>query len=203
MRLARFLLAFFKPLFFLLFPYRVTGRENIPSAEDPRPLVVCPNHISDIDPVFLLMAMKRHVYYMAKAELFQNRLAAWFVGKKFGAVPGKRGAGDTGAVGTAREIVNSGRVLGIFPEGTRSRDGKLGRAKSGAALVASQTGAYILPVAIRARDQKVRLFRRTTLIFGEPISPAELHLEDAEHPDLRYASRYIMDRIARMLEESP
>lgn len=134
MRLARFLLTFFKPLFWLLFPYKVIGRENVPPEGDPTPLMLCPNHISDIDPVFVLMAMKRHVYYMAKAELFRNKLAAWFVGMKFGAFPVKRGAGDTGAIDTAKQIVESGKVLGIFPEGTRSKDGKLGRAKSGAAL---------------------------------------------------------------------
>ncbi|HIZ19916.1 MAG TPA: 1-acyl-sn-glycerol-3-phosphate acyltransferase [Firmicutes bacterium] len=202
MRLARFLLTFFKPLFWLLFPYKVIGRENVPPEGDPTPLMLCPNHISDIDPVFVLMAMKRHVYYMAKAELFRSKLAAWFVGKKFGAFPVKRGAGDTGAIDTAKQIVESGKVLGIFPEGTRSKDGKLGRAKSGAALVASQTGACIVPVAIKTKGQKVRLFRLTTLVFGNPLSPQELHLDDPEHPDLRYASRYLMERIAQMLEES-
>ncbi len=201
MRLARFLLTFFKPLFWLLFPYTVKGKDHVPSQDDPTPIMVCPNHISNIDPVFLLMAMKRHVYYMAKAELFQNPLAAWFVGKKFGAFPVKRGTGDTSAIDTSEKIVKSGKVLGIFPEGTRSKDGKLGRAKSGAALVASQTGAHIIPVAIKAKGQKVRLFRRTTLIFGEPLSPQELHLDDPEHPDLRYAARLLMERIAQLMEE--
>lgn len=203
MRLARFLLAFFKPLFWLLFPYKIVGKENVPPQGDATPLMLCPNHISNLDPVFLLMAMKRHVYYMAKAELFKNKLAAWFVGKKFGAFPVRRGEGDTSAIDTAKEIVQSGKILGIFPEGTRSKDGKLGRAKSGAALIASQTGAYIVPTAIKAKGQKVRLFHRTTIIFGQPVSPAELHLDIPERPDLRYASRQIMDRIARLLEEEP
>ena len=203
MRLARFLLAFFKPLFWLLFPYKIVGKENVPPQGDPTPLMLCPNHISNLDPVFLLMAMKRHVYYMAKAELFKNKLAAWFVGKKFGAFPVRRGEGDTSAIDTAKEIVQSGKILGIFPEGTRSKDGKLGRAKSGAALIASQTGAYIVPTAIKAKDQKVWLFHRTTIIFGQPVPPAELHLDNPERPDLRYASRQIMDRIARLLEEEP
>lgn len=201
MRLARFLLAFFKPLFWLLFPYKAEGKENLPLPDDGRPMMICANHISDIDPVFLLMAQKRHIYYMAKAELFSMGIARWFFGKKFGAFPVKRGTGDTSAIDTSERIVKEGKLLGIFPEGTRSKDGKLGRAKSGAALIASRTGSWVIPVAIQAKDQKVRLFHRTTIRFGVPLSPEELHLENPEHPDLRYASRLIMERIAGMMEE--
>ena len=114
----------------------------------------------------------------------------------------KRGTGDTSAIDTSERIVKEGKLLGIFPEGTRSKDGKLGRAKSGAALIASRTGSWIIPAAIQAKDQKVRLFHRTTIRFGIPLSPEELHLEDPEHPDLRYASRLIMERIAGMMEEA-
>ena len=120
-------------------------------------MMICANHISDIDPVFLLMAQKRHIYYMAKAELFGSGIARWFFGKKFGAFPVKRGTGDTSAIDTSERIVKEGKLLGIFPEGTRSKDGKLGRAKSGAALIASRTGSWIIPAAIQAKDQKVRL----------------------------------------------
>lgn len=91
------------------------------------------------------MCQKRHVYFMAKEEIFKNRLATWFFAKQLGAFPVKRGAGDTGALDTARRIVEEGKLLGIFPEGTRSKDGRLGRAKSGAALIAAQTGASVLP----------------------------------------------------------
>lgn len=201
MRFGRFLIAFFKPLVKLLFPFTVHGRENIPAECSGTPVILCCNHISIIDPVFLEMGQKRHVYFMAKAELFQNRLARWFFGKQLGAFPVKRGAGDTGALDTAERIVREGKIMGIFPEGTRSKDGSLGRAKSGAALIAAQTGAYVLPVSIRSKDQKVRLFRRTALRFGELLSPEELHLS-GEKPDLRYASRLIMQRIGELMEES-
>lgn len=128
------------------------------------------------------MCQKRHVYFMAKEEIFKNRLSAWLFGKQLGAFPVKRGAGDTGALDTARAIVGDGRLLGIFPEGTRSRDGQLGRAKSGAALIAAQTGASILPVAIVTKNQKVKPFRRSRDVFGQPLTPAELHLDSPEHP---------------------
>ncbi len=74
----RFLLWFFKPLAWLLFPFKTIGRENIPDTPGQPPLVLCCNHISVIDPVFLEMCQKRHVYFMAKEEIFKNRLATWF-----------------------------------------------------------------------------------------------------------------------------
>lgn len=200
MKLGRFLLWFFKPLFYLIFPYKVIGKENIPPLSPEDRLILCANHISDIDPVFLIMCQKRHVYFMAKAELFSKKIGAWFFGKQFGAFPVKRGAGDTSAIDRAEEIVHTGRLLGIFPEGTRSKDGKLGRAKSGAALIASQTGASMIPVAIQAKDQKVRPFHKTLLLIGPALTPKELHLEDPSHPDLRYASRKLMEVIGDMLE---
>lgn len=198
----RVILTVVTPLVRLLFPFKVKGRERVPSAQDCPRLILCSNHISIIDPVFLLVAQKRAVRFMAKAELFRNPVLRWLLGRMFGAFAVNRGKGDTGALDTARELVEQGELMGIFPEGTRSKDGRLGRAKSGAALIASQTGAAILPVAIVTKNQKVRLFRRTTIVFGEIITPEELHLRDAEHPELRYASRLLMERIGGLIGEA-
>ena len=172
MKFGRFLLWFFKPLYWLLFPYKVVGREHVPKESD-GPVILCCNHQSYLDPVYLLMSQKRHIYFMAKAELMKGRLGHWFFAN----------------------------VMGIFPEGTRSRDGKLGRGKSGAALIVSRTGAMVLPVGIRTKNQKPRIFRKVTVTYGEPIPFEELHLDDPEHPDLRYASRLIMGRIAGLIGE--
>ena len=202
MKLGRFLLWIFRPLFYLIFPYKAVGKENIPSFSPDNRFILCANHISDIDPVFLLMCQKQPVYFMAKAELFSKRIGAWFFGKVMGAFPVKRGTGDTGAIDKAREIVNSGQLLGIFPEGTRSRDGQLGRAKSGAALIASQTGAKVIPVAIKTRDQRVRPFQKTFIWIGSALTLEELHLDDPAHPELRYASRKLMEIIGEMLEHT-
>lgn len=200
LKFGRFLLWFLHPLAWLLFPFKALGRENIPPAGAEPPVIFCANHVSIIDPVFLEMCQKRHIFFMAKAELFDSWFGRNILGKALGAFPVKRGAGDTGAIDTAEEIVRSGRVLGIFPEGTRSKDGALGRPKSGAALIAAQTGASVVPVCITMKEQHLRLFRRTKILFGKPMSPAELHLDDPQKPDLRYASRQIMERIRQMLE---
>ncbi len=197
----KFLLWFLKPLAWIIFPFKAIGRENIPQTPGQPPLILCCNHISEIDPVFLEMCQKRHVYFMAKEEIFKNRLSAWLFGKQLGAFPVKRGAGDTAALDTARAIVGDGRLLGIFPEGTRSRDGQLGRAKSGAALIAAQTGASILPAAIITKNQKVKPFRRSRIVFGQPLTLEELHLDHPDHPDLRFASRLIMEKIGDMIAQ--
>lgn len=197
----KFLLWFLKPLAWIIFPFKAIGRENIPDIPGQPPLILCCNHISEIDPVFLEMCQKRHVFFMAKEEIFRNRLSSWFFGKQLGAFPVKRGAGDTAALDTARAIVGDGRLLGIFPEGTRSRDGQLGRAKSGAALIAAQTGASILPAAIITKNQKVKPFRRSRIVFGQPLTLEELHLDHPDHPDLRFASRLIMEKIGDMIAQ--
>lgn len=200
MRFGRFMLYFCRPLAHFLFPFKAYGRENIPSASSETRIVLCCNHISEIDPMYLEMSQRPHIYFMAKEEIFESKFNAWFLGKQLGAFPVRRGKGDTSALDTARAIVESGKILGIFPEGTRSKDGKLGRGKSGAALIVSQTQAHVLPVCIVTKNQHVRLFRRTKVVYGPLISPEELHLSDPEHPDLRYASRLIMERIGSMLE---
>lgn len=201
MKFARLILNLARPLIFIIFPYKVIGAQNVPE-QDGKPVILCSNHISFMDPVFLLLSIKRHIHYMAKAELFKGPLASWFFQKQFGAFPVRRGEGDTASLDNAERIVREGKMMGIFPEGTRSKDGRLGRAKSGAALIAARTQASVLPVAVMAPGQKVRPFKKTYIIIGRTISPAELGLNDAQSPDLRFASRLIMQRIAEMMEEN-
>lgn len=199
MWLGRFLIWLLGPAVRLLVRVKVIGQENLPPVGEP--LVLCCNHISNWDPVVLVVVQrKRHIHFMAKAELFKNRLFAWLLGKQFGAFAVHRGTGDTGAIDTAKRIVSEGKIMGIFPEGTRSRDGKLLRAKSGASLIVAQTGATVQPVAVVARGQRVRLFHRTLIVYGKPLSPADLHL-DGETPDIRYASRRLMEVIGDLIEQ--
>lgn len=199
MKFGRILLNIIRPIIYLIFPYKVTGAENVPEPNG-NPVILCANHISIIDPVFLLLSIKRHIYYMAKAELFRGRLSTWFFAKQFGAFPVRRGEGDKDSLNNAERIVREGKMMGIFPEGTRSKTGKLGRAKSGAALIASRTGASVVPVAIKTAGQKVRPFKKTHIIIGKAISKSELHIDDANNPDLRFASRLVMQRIALLME---
>ncbi len=199
MWLGRALIRILGPVIRLFMRVRIVGEENIPPEDTP--LVLCCNHISNWDPIFLIISHpKRHVYFMAKAELFSNRLFTWVLGKQFGAFPVRRGTGDTGAIDTAKRLVNERKLMGIFPEGTRSKDGKLLRPKSGVALIVAQTGASVLPAAVVTRGQKVRLFQRVTVAYGKPLTPEEMHLNDPEHPDIRHATRLIMKTIGELIE---
>ncbi len=200
MWLGRTLIKILGPLVRLIMRVREVGVENFPS--DSTSLILCSNHISNWDPVILITAKPhRHIYFMAKSELFCNRLFSWFLGKQLGAFPVHRGTGDTDALNTAETLVKEGKILGIFPEGTRSKTGKLLRPKSGVAFIAAKTGAHVLPVAIVTRNQRVRLFKRITIVYGKPLSAEELHLADAEHPDIRFATRRIMEAISQQIEE--
>lgn len=193
----RLIVCLVKPIVWLLFPYKVIGKQNIP-AQSVRHLL-CSNHISFVDPALLLMSHPHHVYFMAKAELFRNKFFGGIL-RWFGAFPVDRGSADNSAIDTAEQLVNNGKTMGIFPEGTRSKTGELQRVKSGAALIAAHTKAAVVPVCILTKNQKIRLFRRVLIVYGEPLSPQEMHL-DGEKPELRYASRLLTERMRALLEE--
>ena len=199
-RFGHILKAIIRPIVRLIFPYRVTGLQHLPA--DDRPLIVCCNHISMVDPVFLLLAQKRaDIYFMGKAELFRSEFSAWLLGKQFGSFPVSRGKGDMHALDRAEQLIAERKWMGIFPEGTRSKTGELGRFKSGAALLAAKTQAYVLPVAVTTKNQKVKAFRRVTVSFGEPLSPAELELV-GEKPNLRVATRAMTAAVAALMEDA-
>lgn len=194
-----FLLTLFRPLFWLIFPYKVKGLENLTALKG-QGVIICCNHISVVDPVFVLMGQKRPVYYMAKAELFRKKFVAWILGNVMGAFPVERGKGDMTAVNFAFDLVNNGEILGIFPQGTCVRSRELGKPKSGAALIAARTQAVVVPACLVTKDFHVRAFRRTTLVFGKPLTAGDLQVVNEEHPKLRHASRMIMESIDALIE---
>ena len=201
MKLVRVIIAIVRPIVKVLFPYEVRGREYIPQKDSAGGLVICSNHISMLDPVFLLLISPRHIHFMAKQETFESALGRWFFGKVVGAFPVNRGAGDMGALDTAMDIVRDGRIMGIIPEGTRSKTGELGRFKSGAALVLSQTGADVLPVAICTKAGRVKPFKKTVITFGPLLTQEEMQLKGGDKPNLRAATRAIAGRIGEMYDE--
>ena len=186
------------PLFKLLFQYRVKGKENLPKDGA---FIVCPNHLSNADPMLVSVTQKRQIYYMAKAELFKNPFASAVI-RELGAFPVDRGAGDGKAINTAEEVVKDGRLLGIFIEGTRSKTGEFLRPKSGAAVVAFQTKTPVIPVCVTPKNKKIKLFQRVTISWGKPLSLEELGLISGSPAELRNASRRIMDEIKKLREEA-
>ncbi len=184
------------PIFKLLFFYKVNGKKNLPKTG---PFIVCSNHLSNYDPVFLALTQKRQIYYMAKAELFKNKFLSWLI-RTLGAFPVERGAGDGKAINQAEEVVNDGRLLGIFIEGTRSKTGEFLRPKSGAAIIAHQMNVPVIPVCITPKNKKVKVFRKVTISWGKPMSVEELGLKNGGGEEYRNASRKIMDEIKKLRE---
>ena len=201
MSAARVIVAIARPIVHLLFPFEVQGKENIPAKDDTRQLVVCSNHISLVDPAFIICTLPKHVYFMAKAEIFKSKIGNWFFGKVIGAFPVDRGKGDISALEVATDLVQNQKLLGIFPEGTRSKDGTLGQFKSGAAYIVQHTGADVLPVCICTKTMKVKLFRKTIVRFGPVITREEMGYTENETPNLRKATRVLAARVKALHDE--
>ena len=188
----------FYPILRLLFPYRVFGREKFP--ENGR-CILCANHISYFDPIYLILAQKkRFPFFMAKDSLFHHFILGWFL-RKMGAFPVKKGVGSAEAMKTAYDLLEKNKVLGIFPEGTRSRNGQLLRAKPGVALLAHQTDSPIVPVALLCKNARVRPFRMTHVVYCDPILPGELGITGNSLRDCRAAAERIMEPIHREYEQ--
>jgi glycerol-3-phosphate dehydrogenase (NAD(P)+) len=171
--------AVFQPFFHLYFRLSRIGREHIPQSG---PVIFASNHRSFLDPFVIATIARRPMYYVAKRELFRNRIAAWWL-NSLGAFPVDRGTGDAEMITTAKAILARGDCVLIFPEGTRTRPGALGRPKRGVGRLALETGAPVVPVAVfgteavrkgwRIRPHKVRIRIGPALTFPhvEQASP--------------------------------
>ena len=160
------------PLLHILWRIEVVGKENIPRG---RAHVIASNHLSDLDPVYILEAVfswKRYTI-LAKQELFKNLLIGWFL-SCMGAVPIDRGKGDMGTVNKVTDECKNGTPILIFPEGTRSKTGELLTLKSGAFLIAGNADADMVPCRIiyDTPDKRMHMFCRIRICFGTPI-PAD------------------------------
>ena len=149
------------PAFFRLLGAEHYGEENLPPEGG---VIVAANHMSNWDPPFLASFLKRPVGYMAKQELFEIPVFGTVIRWLF-AFPVRRGAADRSAVKAAVKELRAGRCVGIFPEGTRSKDGEIHRFGAGVALLAAMSGAPVVPAAIIGTDKMKGL----RVIYGEPM----------------------------------
>lgn len=173
------------------------GRENVPKEGG---FILACNHISNFDPVALGGAKVRHIHFMAKEELFGNPLLGRFV-TALNAFPIKRGSRDETSILYAERLILKGKVLGIFPEGTRRREGRFGRPKSGVAFIARATGADVLPCSVYTKGA-FRYGKRMTVRFGRLIKNSEFGFtQDGPHGEVRDAARLVMDEIEKLWEE--
>ncbi len=182
--------------------FEVVGRENVPREG---PLILASNHLNNADPPMIALAINtRYPTFMAKQEMI-NWPVLGPAFRIFGAFPVRRGEADLAALRAASDIVKSGKMLVMFPEGTRSRTGGLTPAHPGTALIALRTGAPILPVAITGSEGigwpwlflKPRSVRHIKVTIGEAFHLPPVDRINTEAA--REATDIIMRRIAALL----
>lgn len=158
----------------ILFGFIVRGAEKVPRCGG---VIIACNHISEMDPPVLGFSIPRTFAIMAKVELFGHRFGDFFL-RKLNAFPVNRVGIDTKALRTAIDFLKGGEAVVIFPEGTRSRDGRLLPAKSGISLIASASGAPVLPAFIWGTDHAGKALTRKgkpfSVSFGRLISSRKL-----------------------------
>ena len=177
------------------------GTENIPKTGG---VILAPNHISYLDPPVVGCYLRRQVHCMAKEELFRSKLmGAWM--RAVGAFPVRRGTADRKALKQAIDLLNRGRVVCIFPEGTRSPDGNLQEPELGIGLIALKSRAPIVPVAVIGTDKVLpphakRLYRnRVTIVYGQPLTFPHLEEGKETRQSLEEVGRSTMSAISELI----
>jgi 1-acyl-sn-glycerol-3-phosphate acyltransferase len=200
--IARFVL---RPAFLILRP-TIRGRENVPATG---PFIIASNHLSFIDSMAIPLMAPRRVGYLAKAEYFTGTgIRGWLTRTLFtalGAMPVHRQTNRAAqeALDTAMTVLRAGGGFGIYPEGTRSRDGKLARGKTGVAWLALTAGCPVVPVAVAGTDKIQPIGaswpwpHRFSVTFGEPLTFPEY----AGKANNGKARREVTDRIMEAIAE--
>lgn len=158
--IAKFILNFF-------YRVKVYGRENIPL--DGR-LILCSNHASNWDPIFISIVVPRQISWMGKKELFKNKIIGYLLGK-LTVFPVDRDGSDVSAIKNALRVLKGERALGLFPEGTRVQSMDLNNVKSGVALLGIKSKSPILPVYI---ESNYKIFNRVHIYIGEAMDLNEM-----------------------------
>jgi 1-acyl-sn-glycerol-3-phosphate acyltransferase len=175
------------------YKFIVTGKEHVPKDSRKGGFIAACNHQFYWDCPIIAAVIPAKFSFIAKSELFEKKgLFRWII-TKCGAFPVVRGAGDTAAIDRSIYDINHGRVFVIFPEGTRSKDGSIARAKSGVALIAGKADAPVLPICIVYGKKRFR--QRVNVAIGEMIPAKDVRIDENDRRQLRKTAARIMDAI--------
>lgn len=181
-----------KSYFKVLYRIEIKGTEHFPKEGG---VLLCSNHISNLDPPTVGVATPRPVHFMAKAELFEKSGIKKLL-TTLNAFPVKRGMSDREALRTGLRLLKEGKVVGLFPEGTRNQSGELGKGLAGAGFFALRSEAYVVPCAIIG---PYRPFKKLRIVFGKPIDFSKLRQEKSSADE---ATKLIMNEIQNLLDEN-
>ncbi len=185
----------------VLYRFEITGKRNIPKTG---PVIIAPNHMSYLDPIMVaLVSGQRPLNSMGKASLLKIPVFGRFL-RAVNTFPVNRGIVDKGAIVQSLKLLSNGEVLLIFPEGTRHRDGKLGKPFPGVSSIALKTGASIVPVGIIGTDKvlpngsKLPRFPKLKAVIGEPIQVEKVATADRKEREAELTSR-LMNEIENLI----
>ena len=191
-----------RPIVTRLWSIETEGFDRLP---DDGPAILCPNHISFIDSALLMMMVPRNISFVGKAE-YMDSWKTKYLFPAFGMIPIDRSSGSkaAGALEAAERVLRRGELFGIFPEGTRSRDGTLRKGRTGAARLAMSVGCPIFPVGITGTDAiqppgaKAPLpFKTCKISIGPPVLPERYSMQGTG----RLASRSMTDEVMYEIRE--
>jgi 1-acyl-sn-glycerol-3-phosphate acyltransferase len=203
--------AFLAPFARLLFRPTIIGRSNVPAQGA---VLIASNHLSFADSIVLTLVAPRSVSFLAKAEYFTGRGFRGWLSRAFfsgvGAIPVKRGAGAAAqdALNEGLEVLRAGEAFSIYPEGTRSLDGRIYKGRTGVAWLALTSGAPVVPVALTGTQNlqpvgsKLPRLAKVTVEFGTPLQLAH-HGPASSGRARRAATDEIMNAIQRMSGQQP
>jgi 1-acyl-sn-glycerol-3-phosphate acyltransferase len=196
------------PIMFLVYRVRPKHRAAIPRTGG---AILAANHQAFCDSLFLpLVVLRRKVTFLAKAEYFDDPKTAWFF-RAAGQIPIRRGGGSASerALETALDVLGSGRLIALYPEGTRSLDEYVHKGRTGVARMALRSGCPVVPVGLRGTSEVqpvgqnwMRPFRKVTVVFGDPmyLHPGDVSAAASEQEALRDFTDRLMHTIAELSE---
>lgn len=178
-------------VFKAMYKINVYGKENIEDKENRGNIIICANHTHEFDPIIISIMYPRQIFWMAKKQLFKNKIVASFL-SKLGAFPVDREETDLSTIKKSLNILKEDGVLGIFPEGTRVKKIDLENVKPGVGLIALKSNAAILPVYI---DGNYKLFSKINIYFGKEIDLSEYQNKKPTKDDYLFISKKILESI--------
>lgn len=174
-------------IFYPMYRIKVVGKENIPKDG---PVLICSNHIANVDPPIVGITSNRDIYFMAKEELFKNPIIGGIL-KRVNAFPIKRGMRDRNALRKGLDVLSGNNVLGLFPEGSRQKTGEIGKGLAGAGFFALRSEAVVVPCAIIG---PYKTFKPLKVVYGKPIDLTEYRQEKA-------SAQVVTDRIMEEIRQ--
>ena len=188
------------PLIRLAWRLRITGRENLPKKGA---AVIASNHLSFLDHFVLPLAQRRQIFFISKAEHFESPVKRFFF-RNWGVIPLRRGASDQEAFDRSIKVLGDGNFFGIYPEGTRSTDGKLHKGRTGVARIALTARVPIIPAAMMGtfealpKGKSMPRFTKCEVRIGRPIDVSAWYGRENDRAALREVTDKVMHALAEL-----